>query len=186
MRNLQEAKRRAWAMREEWRERGEFREADFRAALYPVLADLGDGDLTTLVDVTADEVDRESLAITPKDQRTPSGFDLVGEYLLENGRRIAKGEATKAHMEEHLRLSDAAVRAQMQATLRKAAAFLVIEDYDPDSQMSRQEELLCDAMIEGIRESIPALYLLDETWRSRMPEYDIIMAEIRRRIGLLN
>jgi hypothetical protein len=188
MTNPKEAKRRAWAMREEWRARGEFKQADFRAALFPVLADLADpadGALMTLVDETADEVDRESLAKTPDDQREPSGFDLVGEYRLGDGRRIAKGEATQDHMQEALRLDDERISDLQRAKLRVGAAILAFGDFDPE--MTPQEEQRCDAIIADIEESIPELYLRDSAdWRSRDRRYDIIMTELRRRIEELD
>ena len=111
---LKDARRIAWQLRHEFRDRGEFTQPDFREALFAALADLADpadGALTALVDETADEVDRESLAETPDDQLDPSGFDMEGEYRLGDGRRVAKRMATRDHAKESLRLDDERLRA---------------------------------------------------------------------------
>jgi hypothetical protein len=131
-----DARRIAWQLRQEFRERGEFKQADFREALSHALADLADladGSLMALVDETADEVDRESLADTPDDQLDPDGVDMEGEYRLGDGRRVAKRMATRDHMQEALRLDDDRLRDLQRAMLRKWQGLLAIGDLDPET-----------------------------------------------------
>jgi len=59
-----------------------------------------------ILDRVARVVDSESTRETPPEQLVHGLFDCAGEYRLRGGRRIAKGQALREHMEEAVALKD--------------------------------------------------------------------------------
>jgi hypothetical protein len=92
---LNEALKRAWALREEFRDKGEFTTAPYRNALGESLRDLPGAD-DDLLDSIAHLVDWESC------YRLPAADDqwhMAGEYRISATGRIAKRLALLEHME---------------------------------------------------------------------------------------
>jgi hypothetical protein len=94
--------RRAWELRKRFREQGVFTTGDYLRELARAVPELSADDVAAL----AAWVDKESTC-----KRRPAGkpkpmFPLEGEYELRNGRRVAKANALREHMQEALAISD--------------------------------------------------------------------------------
>lgn len=114
-----EAKKRARALREEFRDRGEFTQADYRVALAGRLRDLANDLFDTSVDKIADDVDRESIRDPEPDSPTLPGFDLDGEYRCGASVRIAKRLARLDHADMAMAIDDTNLKSVLEANVRK-------------------------------------------------------------------
>lgn len=121
---------RARSLREQFRDRGEFTQAEFRSALSGVLNDLASEAFEGFVDHIAEVVDRDT---PPTEKSDPYEgrllWDLEGEYKFGDGRRIAKRLATIDHIERALAINDRNVAAVMGANVRMREEYLRLKPH---------------------------------------------------------
>lgn len=112
---------RANELREEFRSRGEFTQAEFRQALREALSPFRGDAYDGFVDHVADQVDKDATREATPEQLVfeGEGWDLGGEYRLSSGRRVAKRLALLEHMEEMIANDEQNVAVVLAASSRK-------------------------------------------------------------------
>ncbi len=111
---------RAREYRQDLRDRGEFTQVDFAAALPELLSEFRRGAYSALCDYIAERVDRESKDEHGSEEQGTlwPDYDLGGEFHIE-GRRIAKRLAKLPHIDEWLAQDETNLAAVMTASARK-------------------------------------------------------------------
>src|SRR5262249_28114777 len=117
-------------LRDEFRERGEFNQADYRHALAHALRPFEGEAYEGFVDHIAEQVDKSATRERSNDQPLLSpDWDLDGEYRLGSGRRVAKPLAHLEHMEEMMANDERNTAAVMQASARKREELARLRPY---------------------------------------------------------
>ena len=124
-----EALRRARVLRNEFRERGEFSQSEYRQALAGILVDLSDLAYDAFVTNVAQDIDRESSHDRGRSDPSFPEFDLEGEYKLGDTRRIAKRLARIEHADMAMAIDDQNVAAVLIANARKKEELSKLRPY---------------------------------------------------------
>ncbi len=128
-----EALRRARELRKEFRATGEpFTQTSYREELANRLQDLNETAYEGFIDSIATKVDNEALRECENESHSflpGMEFDLDGEYKLGDGRRIAKADARRGHMEAALHEDDLNLERVTNANKRKHTELEELEPY---------------------------------------------------------
>lgn len=112
-----EALRIARALREKFRNGGEFTTTEYRESLALELEDLRDDAFDSFVDSISEKVDREEGSLG-RDTNQRSLFDMDGEYRLGDTRRIAKRLAHIEHADAAMAIKQRNAAAVMESLAR--------------------------------------------------------------------